>query len=267
MRITANHAHIFPGARRADGTVDELLKMMDACGIDECAAFATFHSFFDRYTDSPNQYLADAIKPHDRLYGFGVIDFDSADIRGQVRQIKDLGLRGIKLHPAFQRFHVMGEKACQVYEEAQEAGLFLSFHTGVHWDRIANYQPMLFDEVAYHYPRLRFSMEHIGGYSFFREALAVLTNNCRDKEDIRVFGGLTSVFDREVNALWHLTSEEIEEAVLQAGENAFIFGLDFPYNNVARAQQGIDCILALNISDQAKQKLLGGNLRRVLGIA
>ena len=42
----------------------------------------------------------------------------------------------------------MGDKACEVYSAAQENGLFLSFHTGLHWHRIADYQPLLFDEAV-----------------------------------------------------------------------------------------------------------------------
>lgn len=61
----------------------------------------------------------------------------------------------------------MDDKACEVYSAAQENGLFLSFHTGLHWHRIADYQPLLFDEVAWNFPRLKFSMEHVGGYHFF----------------------------------------------------------------------------------------------------
>lgn len=79
----------------------------------------------------------------------------------------------------------MGDKACKVYSAAQENGLFLSFHTGLHWYRIADYQPLLFDEVAWNFPRLKFSMEHVGGYHFFRDALAVICNNHHRASDPR----------------------------------------------------------------------------------
>ena len=266
MRISANHAHVFPKQRRENGDVATLLKRMDLCGIEDCVTFAPFHAFFDHFTDSPNRWMAQEIQAEKRLIGFGVIDFDSDDILGQLHEIEDLGFPGIKLHPAFQHFAVMDDKARQVYEEAQKAKLFLSFHTGVHWDRIANYQVLLFDEVAYHYPALRFSMEHIGGYSFFREALAVLTNNGRDKAHPHVYGGLTSVFDKEKNRLWHLTQDEVMEAVLQAGDDALLFGLDFPYNSTEQTKTDIESILALPIEQASKEKLLGGNLRALLNI-
>ena len=265
MRITANHAHIFPVERRADGSISVLLNTMDKCNISECVTFATFHAFFDNFTDSTNRYMAKQIASHrDRLFGFGVVDFERDDVRDQVKEIADLGFYGIKLHPAFQHFNVLSEKALQVYEAAQKLDLFLSFHTGVHWDRIANYHPLLFDEIAYNYPQLRFSMEHIGGYSFFREALAVLTNSNR-AEMRHVFGGLTSVFDAD-KPLWHLREEEIIQAVRQAGPDSIIFGIDFPCNNADRTRKDIEAVMALPIKEEEKEKILGGNLRKVLNI-
>ena len=80
--------------------------------------------------------MAKELKAHPELTGFGVVDIHGQDLAGQVRQLRELGLKGIKLHPAFQKFAIDGSEAFQVYAAAQEAGLFLSFHTGVQWHRI-----------------------------------------------------------------------------------------------------------------------------------
>ena len=50
------------------------------------------------------------------------------------------------------------------------------------------------------------------------------------------------------------------------GDNAHVFGLDFPYKNAAYIKNAISIILSLNISDEAKGKILGGNLARELGV-
>jgi predicted TIM-barrel fold metal-dependent hydrolase len=93
------------------------------------------------------------------------IDFAKDNIKEQVEKIRDFGFKGIKMHPAWQRFNVMCDKAQQVYAAAEELGLFVSFHTGIHWHRIKDYDIKLYDEVACTFPKLNFSMEHIG----FRE--------------------------------------------------------------------------------------------------
>lgn len=267
IRITANHAHVFPGHVREDGTPSALLELMDQCGIERCVAFATFHGFLGPQDEDPNAWLAREIKGNDRLLGFGVIDFDRGDLRGQVDRIAELGFSGIKLHPAFQRFVIDGEKPFEVYRRAEELGLFLSFHTGVHWHRIADYNMLRFDEVAYHFKKLRFSMEHLGGYCFFHEGVAVMLNNQHQKDEPRLYAGLTSVFDTNENRAWHLSDERIRELLWQTGENAAIFGLDFPYNGREKIAYAIRHVTDMDIPQSAKEKILGGNLRRLLGMA
>ena len=148
--IFANHAHVFPEEARPGCGIDSLKKLMDECSIERAVCFAPFPSQYKEYNMPGDciSWLAGAIKNDDSLVGFGTIDFDSGDIAGQVNRIADFGFRGIKLHPAYQEFNIMGDKACEVYSAAQENGLFLSFHTGLHWHRIADYQPLLFDEAV-----------------------------------------------------------------------------------------------------------------------
>lgn len=266
MNITAHHAHVMPATVREDATLDALLRYMDACGISQCVAFAPFSYQFAQADFSPNRWLHDTLAGTDRVFGFGTIVFERGNLCDQVTEIADLGFRGIKLHPAAQHFHVMGEQAQEVYARAEELGLFLSFHTGVHWDRIANYHVLLFDEIAYHYRKLRFSMEHIGGYSFIREGLAVLENNNRRKETPQVFGGFTSIFSQKKTGAWYLTPEERMLAVEMGGENAILFGLDFPYNSVEYIRDGIRQIMEMPCDEAVKTKILGGNLRRIIGV-
>ena len=264
MKIYANHAHVFQKEVREDGTIDCLKRVMDICGIERAVAFAPFYSLFDcgvgRAGDNPNCWLAAQIEHDDNLYGFGVVDFERDDLDAKVRQISALGLNGIKLHPAFQKFRLDGEKAFAVYRAAEEEGLPVSFHSGVHWHRISDYNVLLHDEIAYHFPKLRFSMEHVGGYSFFKEAVAVMVNN----RGGRVFAGLTSVFDTEMNRFWYLGRTRVEELLWQTGAEQCIFGLDFPYNNAERISEAISAVYSLSATDEDKEKILGGNLMRFI---
>ena len=138
--IFANHAHVFPEEARPGCGIDSLKKLMDESSIERAVCFAPFPSQYKEYNMPGDciSWLAGAIKNDNSLVGFGTIDFDSGDITGQVNRIADFGFRGIKLHPAYQEFNIMGDKACEVYSAAQENGLFLSFHTGLHWHRIAD---------------------------------------------------------------------------------------------------------------------------------
>lgn len=258
--VFANHAHIFQKQVREEGTPEELMRVMDCCGISRAVAFAPFHKYFDdSHYKNPNQWLADTIRGNSRLYGFGVIDFSREDMAEQVHEAKQLGLLGLKLHPAFQKFKIDSEAAFRVYEAAQKEGLSISFHTGIHWHRIRDYNMLLFDEVAYHFPELKFSMEHVGGYSFFLDGVAVMSNNRRN-----VYAGLTSVFDWEKNKYWYLNDQQVKDLLWLTGCDRSIFGLDFPYNGAKEITDAIKKIQSLGLSEEEEAMILGGNLERFI---
>lgn len=266
--IIANHAHVFPKEIKESGTLDHLKELMDECGIDKAVAFAPFSDRFEESSVSgePNTWLAKEIKNDPDIYGFGTVDFKAPDLCGQVSRIAELGFKGIKLHPPYQEFRIDGYEAFKVYERAEQEGLFLSFHCGMHWHRLRDNHPLLFDEVAWNFPNLRFSMEHLGGYHFFKDALAVMCNNSRGGVQPRLFAGWTSVSDQNGVGGWTLSDTELEIIIRQTGEDRSIFGLDFPYNDADEIKYDIARIKRLNISDSAKEKILGGTLAGILGI-
>lgn len=262
--IFANHAHVFPEEVRPDGSVDKLIELMDDCGIDKAVCFAPFSGRLEEagFETPANEWLAKAIKGNDRLIGFGTVDFKK-NLKDEVDRIADLGFKGIKMHPPYQEFVIDGEEAFQVYERAEELGLFISFHAGMHWHRLRDNRVILFDEVAWNFPKLRFSLEHIGGYHFFNEGLAVMCNNSRKGDDY-VFAGWTTIRDRYGMTAWSLTDEQLETVILQTGENRSIFGLDFPYCKATDIKWDIERIKRLNISEECKEKILGGTLEKLM---
>lgn len=266
--VIANHAHVFPKEVRENGTIDELKKLMDECGIDKTICFAPFADKFEEcgYPMEPNAWLAKELKGQPDLIGFGTVDLRAENIRDEVDKIAEYGFKGIKMHPPYQEFDIDGEDAFKVYERAEELGLFISFHCGMHWHRLKGVRPILFDEVGWNFKNLRFSLEHIGGYHFFHESLAVLCNNVRDGRQPRAFAGWTSITDRNGTSAWTLTNEQLETVVKQIGEDRNIFGLDFPFNRADYIKYEMDRYKSLNISDEAKEKILGGNLARELDI-
>lgn len=270
-KIFANHAHLFAKNTKPNADIDKLKELLDACEIEKAVCFAPFTDQLARYgiTENSRKWLANEIKNEPQFVGFGTIDFDEKNLKDQVKETADLGLLGLKIHPAAQELKIDSPELFEVYEEAEKQGLFISFHTGLHWHRIKDYQMLLFDEVAYNFPKLRFSMEHIGGYSFFKEALLVMNNNSRD--DIQhVFAGWTSIamekddFGNERQGAWSLTDDELCTLIHQTGPKRSIFGLDFPYKDVEYTKKAIERIKNLPITEEAKRGILGDNLRDIL---
>ncbi len=124
--------------------------------------------------------------------------------------------------------------------------------------------------LAHHFPDLRMSLEHVGGYHFFNEAVAVIFNNipfppiagrkhyCFRRPHQLPYARLSSLL---VHAL-----ERLKELLLQVGPEQLIFGLDFPYNLEENIQIALRR-LEQEIPDETQRALvLGGNLRAELGI-
>ena len=263
--IFANHAHLFPKVKREDGDINALMRFLDELEIDKAVVFAPFSDQLENcgITQNQNEWLAEQIKGNDRLVGFGTVNFNKSNLEDEVKRIIDLGLKGIKMHPPYQEFVIDGPEAGRVYSMAQDAGLFISFHSGMHWHRLRDNNVLLFDEVAWNYPKLRFSLEHIGGYHFFKDALAVMCNNSRGAFD-RVYAGWTTIRDKYGPGGWSLTDEQLETVIFQTGEDRSIFGLDFPYCKKEDIKWDIDRINNLNISKECKEKILGGTLAKIL---
>lgn len=268
-KIFANHAHVFPEESRPTGTVEKLEELMEACEIEKAVCFAPFHGHYEYFglKGEPNEFLAEKLVGKKNLYGFGTVDTDKDDIEEQIDKIISYGFKGIKLHPAYQEFNLLGEKAERIYKKAEEADLFLSFHTGVHWHRIADYNMLMYDEIAFNHKNLRFSMEHLGGYHFFREGLAVMLNNSRNDRRI-TFAGWTSIAMGENGMFdnWSHSDDELRTLIYQTDHENHIFGLDFPYNGIEYTKAAIDRILTLDIPEDAKEKILGQNLARELNV-
>lgn len=268
--VLAHHAHVFPETVDPKGTTDRLLRLMDDCGIDAAVCFAPFAHQLDGTGIDPIAWLAGELKTRPRLHGFGTVDIRRPDTADQVRRIADAGFSGIKLHPNAQEFDLLGDAALNIYAAAEDANLFLTFHSGVHHYRIRHYNVLAFDEIAYNFPKLRLSLEHVGGYSFFPDALAVIVNNIpfppRPGQRPRVFGGLTSVFTPHYNRFWYMPRERLLEAVAQAGAAQLIFGLDFPYNLEDNTKLALQTLRDLNLPEADLALILGGNLRRELSI-
>ncbi|MGC9318153.1 MAG: amidohydrolase family protein [Armatimonadota bacterium] len=265
MEIFANHAHVFPADVRAEASVDSLLRLMDEVGIARCVCFAPHRrQVRDEGYPEPNEWLVEALADRPRLLGFACINPVEADAVTRLERAVDMGLPGCKLHPAVDRFDITDERAMDFYAVAQELGVLLDFHTGPHWYRISHYHPLKFDEIAWAYPRLKMVFEHLGGLPFYLDILAVMGNNLPLGQQGHLFGGISSILNRDLQKLWYLGIERVAEAIRILGEDMPIWGLDFPYNPVELIIDDIEQLNTLELSEEGMSKLFGGNLQRAI---
>lgn len=260
-----NHVHIKPAGIYRSSTLEDFLRLAEEFEIEGGVCFAPFSYEFDQAgrRDNPNAWLAQQIEDHPMLFGYGTLNPEN-DAASQVEEIVQMGFKGIKLHPAAQKFDITGSWARSAYEAMESHGLIADFHLGVHWHRLVEYDPLKCDEIAHHHPGLKMVFEHVGGWHYHRQVLAVIVNN--QQAGNHLYAGIASVFDRESQRYWYLGAEGVEECRWQIGGDLLIYGLDFPFNQSPQIRRDLEVIRSLGWPDEDTEGLLGRNLKRLLGL-
>ena len=264
MGIFANHAHVKPAEIMPEATLDHLLRLMEACEVERAVCFAPFTGEARQVGISdPNRWLAEQIEGRPELVGFATFDPVAPEALAGLAAARELGLRGVKLHPAVDDFDVTDPRALEFYRAAAELGMVLDFHTGVHASRLRNWEMLKFDDVAWEVPAARLILEHLGSRPFFSQALAVLGNHL-DADGPQLLGGATTCLNPAVS-LWYLGAERLEEVARLLGKEVLVYGLDFPYNSAEVVRRELELYRAMDLGEGGLEGLLGGNLARVLG--
>ena len=109
-----------------DGTINGLKDLMAAQGVDKAVVLNIATNA--KQQKNVNDFAA-------RINGENIISFgsvfpDSEDWSEELDRIKELGLKGVKLHPDYQGFSVDDEKMVPIYKKISELGLITVFHAG-----------------------------------------------------------------------------------------------------------------------------------------
>ncbi|NOZ23423.1 MAG: amidohydrolase [Planctomycetes bacterium] len=253
-----NHCHVMRAGTKDDdpswGTIDVLKEWMAELGIGRAVAFAPFYYQME---DDPNEWLHAAIKDEPGFIGYATINPKDENAPEKLREHVECGFRGAKFHPPIFRVQINDPEIDDFYSVAEELGIPIQFHTGVHGWFIRKYEPILLDDVAQKHPKLPLIIGHVGGTAFFDQALAVLQNNRNCYAELAQ--------TRRESVAWHLSQERINTLLRAVGPDRIIYGADYPYNDLQIIRDDIDWIRGWGLKDEDTENILGGNIARLLG--
>ena len=140
------HTHIFPDKIAArtiealeakadltastDGTLNGLLASMEAAEVDMSVILpvVTKPSQFE----TVNTFAASVNEQYQgKLLSFGGIHPDTADYKRELDRIKELGLKGIKIHPDYQGVMIDDVRYMNIIEYADSLDLIILTHAGI----------------------------------------------------------------------------------------------------------------------------------------
>ncbi len=242
----------FPENLRETVTPSGIQAMLAANGVDYAVALAEISPITTGVTD--NEYVAEFCRDIPQLIPFANINpfLTARPAEELARCVQEMGFRGLKMYPTYQYFYPNDPLLYPIYARAQDLGIPVMFHTGssvFRGARIKYGDPLCFDDVAVDFPELTIVMSHSGrGFWYDRAAfLARLHPN--------VYMEIAGLPPQRL-LTYFPDLERLADKV--------IFGSDWPA--LPSLPGNIAAIRELPLSDTAKEKILGGNAARILGL-
>ena len=248
---------------RFDSTVESLLAIEREAGVSHFVILPV--SIRPERAPEMTRWAARQAEKHPQIIAFGSIHPASKTLEDDLALIRDLGLKGVKLHSLVQQFNPLSDEALRAYAAIERAGLVVLMDC-MHLDGAEAAKPNL-------KPLLDISRER-----------KVETGPAQLREIARRFSGLKIIaahlgflygWDR-LEPLYHLDNiyldlayvhrllgpGEIMPIIRHKGTDRIIFGSDAPYR---RPKNALEWFMALPLSEKEKADILAGNLLGLLG--
>ena len=263
MEIIDAHAHIYPekiAAKATDtigifydikmempaGTADRLLEDGSRAGISRFVIHSVATTAHQVRTI--NEFIKKECMEHPEFIGFITLhqDLSEEEISSEIDWAISNRLRGIKLHPDFQKFNI-NEPAAEKFYRAAEGKLPILLHMGD--DRYEYSKPWRLVEMAKKYPNTTFIAAHFGGY--------------RCWSDSSLYKGLDNVYFDTCSSLPFISTDEAKRLIDLHGADKFFFATDFPMWD---AKTELERFNKIPLTDEQREKIFSGNIKKLLNL-
>ncbi len=261
-RIIDAHCHIYPDkiAQKAsdstglfydipmclDGKISTLLQHGETAGIEHFIVQSVATT--PKQVSSINKFIAASVTDSNgRFTGLGTLHPDSGDIEADVKEIIDLGLKGVKLHPDIQKFKIDDYRMLKIYELC-EGRLPILFHTGDSRYDFSN--PNRLMPILDIYKNLTVIGAHFGGWSIWDEATERLK-------------GYKNFYVDCSSSLYAITSETAKKLISAYGADRVLFGTDYPMWN---PEDEIERFLNIDLTEKEREDIFYNNAAKLFGI-
>lgn len=262
MKIIDSHAHIFPQkiSEKASGAIGEfynismhhngmahiLTELSKAAGISTslvCSTATTPHQ-----VEAINDFIFEKCRQYENFIGLATLHQDMEDAEAEVERIEKMGLRGIKLHPDFQKLNIDDEKMFPTYALLEKKKLPILYHTGD--DRYDFSSPERLIKVMEKFPDLICIAAHFGGYASWDKA--------------KKYPKSKNLYFDTSSSLDVIKPAQALSLIEKFGVEQFMFGTDFP---MWTPKEEIEKVLALGLSEKDYEQIFSKNFERLFGLS
>ena len=281
------HTHIFPNKMAAnvidklsrtsrtlaftDGTVESLINSMKNSGVDISIILpvATNPHQVEKINSVSakiNLSNSELRIPHSELIlSFACMHPEYENYSKELSRIKNLGFKGIKVHPVYQNVDIDNIKYLRIFERAAELDLTVITHAGldIGFPGIIKCSPKMCRHVVDEIGNFKFILAHMGGWKNWDEVPLYLADTKVYIDTAFSTGTITPRKDShwEVEELKMLNEEQFMKLFNVFGADRIIFGTDSPWSSQS---ESINFIEKLPITEDDKLKIFGGNAEKLL---
>jgi len=241
-----------------DVTVDDLIKGMDAGGVDKAVMQAEW-ALGDYRKENDAVYRIVQKYPDRFVAGYLCVnpleDDDMADV--VKREVSQRGFKGVNIQPWAYRLKCNDKRFYPVYETCVELGIPVTIHASINFtvNRSIEYgRPLYVDEVACDFPDLKIVANH-GGWPWVTEMVAVAWKHPNVYIEI---GAVSPKYIGTPGTGW--------EPLMVYGNSLLQDRVLFATDCMLAHKRCVDELNALPLKDEVKEKWLGKNAASFLGL-
>ncbi len=229
-----------------DCTVYDLKRLMQKDGVDKSVtlAIATNESQQQAVNDYIKSQECDEIIPFGSVFPWADSAFD------ELERIKEMGMKGIKLHPEYQQFFVDDERLKPLYKKISQLGLIVIFHAGEDFGYPAPYHATP--------ERLRIAAKWIDSPMICAHWGA----SCMGEDVLKYLCDIPIYFDTAFG-YGTMPKNRAQRILEKKGADYILFGSDCPWH---APSWDIKMINTLDITEADKEKIYHENAEKLLGI-
>lgn len=188
------------------------------------------------------------------VFSLGAIHPDNENYKEILNQVKEMGLKGIKLHPDYQRTCFNDLKYLRIMEYASQLGLVIVTHAGddIGIPEKTHCTPDMIVEVLETIHPEKLVLAHMGGWNLWDEVEEKLIG--RD-----VYLDTAFCFEPDIP---HIEEEKFVKMVRKHGADKILFATDSPWSDQGYT---INKIKSFDLTPNEKKLILGENAAQLFG--
>ncbi len=258
------HTHIFPNKiaektiqslsnkanvkASTNGTLEGLLQSMEQAQVDMSVILPVATKVAQM--ENINTYAKSVCENYPgKLISFGGIHPDCEDYKKELKHIKNLGLKGIKIHPDYQGVMIDDVRFMNIIEYASELGLIVVTHAGIDIGipEPVHCPPDKMRKVLDKIKPEKMVLAHFGGWQQWDMVYEYLAGE-------NVYLDTAFTFD-------YIKDEMFLKILNKHDENKILFATDSPWS---AAISDIEAVRHLPIKTELEEKIFSGNAKKIL---